>query len=69
MSNIGSVKMINKDRGYGFIRRESAPDLFFHVTECANKQAFESLVIGDEVSYEVGQGKKGEEGRNITQVI
>lgn len=64
----GKVKMINQDRGFGFIRREGLPDLFFHVTECVSKDAFAAINVGDEVLYDVGQGKQGDEGRDIQPI-
>lgn len=61
----GKVKMVSQEKGFGFIRRDGAPDLFFHVTECVSKDAFVGLQVGDSVLYSVGQGKRGEEGRDI----
>lgn len=60
--------MINQDRGFGFIRREGSPDLFFHVSECVSKEAFAAMNVGDEVLYDTGDGKRGEEGRDIQPV-
>lgn len=65
----GVIKMINKDKGFGFIRR-NGDDLFFHVTECGDteegyKETFEDLVVGSKVTFHVADGKKGPEGRNV----
>lgn len=65
----GKVKMISQDKGFGFIRREGAADLFFHVTECESKAMFASLSIGSIVRYSIGKGKRGDEGRDVEAVI
>ena len=51
----GSIKKIVQDRGFGFIRPERGPDVFFH---CSTVQggAFESLAEGQEVDYELEDG-------------
>lgn len=47
------------DKGFGFIKIEGAPkDLFFHSKELVDV-AFDSLQVGDKVSFEVGEGPKG----------
>jgi cold shock protein len=61
----GKIKMINQEKGFGFIRREGATDLFFHVTECTNKETFAIMQVGDIVLFAVGQGKRGDEGRDV----
>ncbi len=53
------------DRGFGFIKIEgAAKDLFFHSKELIDV-TFDSLKVGDKVSFEVGEGPKGP---NATQV-
>lgn len=69
MQEKGLIKMIHSEKGYGFIRREEEADLFFHVSECQNKAAFEALKEGDAIEFDIGEGRKGKEGRNITLVI
>eukprot|EP00435_Cladocopium_sp_Y103_P054308 s932_g17.t1 len=53
---IGSVQAVIKAAGIGFIRPYSGPvdgkDLFFHHSELKNGN-FQTLAIGDEVTYEV----------------
>lgn len=61
----GKIKMISQEKGFGFIRRDGAADLFFHVTECASKDMFAAMRQGDTVLYATGQGKRGEEGRDV----
>jgi len=53
------------DKGFGFIKIEGAEkDLFFHSNELIDVQ-FDSLQVGDSVTFEVGEGPKG---KHATQV-
>jgi cold shock CspA family protein len=66
----GKVKMLNRERGFGFIRRENEPDLFFHASECGetteeSKKNFGALIESCIVEFEVGTGRRGEEGRSV----
>ena len=64
----GSIKKIVQDRGFGFIRPERGPDVFFH---CSTVQggAFESLTEGQEVDYELEDGgTKGGKGPRASTV-
>lgn len=64
----GKIKMISQEKGFGFIRRSDQPDLFFHITECVSKEAFTKMKVGDDVLFAVGQGKRGDEGRDVEVV-
>ncbi len=63
----GSIKKIVQDRGFGFIRPEKGPDVFFH---CSTVQggAFESLSEGQEVDYELEEAGKGGKGPRAATV-
>lgn len=51
----GKVKWFNTQKGYGFIEQENGKDLFVHHSEI--KQG--DITDGCDVTYEVGQGRKG----------
>jgi uncharacterized membrane protein YsdA (DUF1294 family)/cold shock CspA family protein len=54
---LGTVKAWNDARGFGFIARRDAPDLFLHIRAFPRGSADPS--VGDEVSFEVEQGPDG----------
>lgn len=57
----GVVKFFNGDKGFGFIKPdEGGEDIFFHVTKVKGE-----VNQDDEVSYEIGQGKKGPMAINV----
>jgi cold shock protein len=62
----GAIKKLLADRGFGFIECEQG-DIFFHCAEVKDAP-FESLSIGQMVSYEVGQGPKGPRATSVTPV-
>jgi CspA family cold shock protein len=55
---IGTVLWFNNSKGYGFIGREGAPDLFVHFSGIVS-EGYKSLAQGDEVEYEVVPGANG----------
>jgi CspA family cold shock protein len=60
----GTVKFFKQDKGYGFITDdESQTEYFVHISGCAEK------VTGDDrVTFDVGQGKKGEIAMNVRKI-
>lgn len=64
----GTVKWFNNAKGFGFIAPDNGgKDLFVHFQNIAG-DGFKSLNEGDKVSYEVGQGPKGEHAMNVSVV-
>ena len=51
----GKVKWFDEQKGFGFIEQEDGDDLFVHHSEIQE----EPLREGQEVEYEVGEGRKG----------
>ncbi len=66
MPEQGIVKWYSLARGYGFIRREGAPeedDVFVHHSEVPDP-----LAEGERVSFEVVDSPKGLKARNVQRV-
>jgi CspA family cold shock protein len=53
----GTIKTLT-GRGFGFIQSESGEELFFHSNDLVGVE-FNSLKQGQEVEFEMGQGRDG----------
>jgi CspA family cold shock protein len=67
MTEQGTVKWFNNEKGFGFISRESGPDVFVHYTAIL-ADGYRSLNEGDRVSFEVTEGQKGLQARNVVRL-
>ena len=63
----GKVKWFNNTKGYGFIEREGAPDIFVHYS-AIKAEGYRSLKEGQLVEFTVGEGKKGLQADDVTPV-
>ena len=54
----GTVKWFNTRKGYGFISRESEPDVFVH-WKAIDLEGFKDLKEGQAVEFSIEQGEKG----------
>ncbi|MGM0534050.1 MAG: cold-shock protein [Campylobacterota bacterium] len=64
----GTVKWFNNEKGYGFIQKEDGgDDLFVHFS-AINAEGHKSLDEGQNVTFEVGEGRKGPQALNVTVV-
>jgi len=63
----GTVKWFSEKKGYGFIEQEDGPDVFVHHSDI-DMPGFKSLVEGDRVSFEVGEGTKGPAAKNVRKL-
>ena len=60
----GTVKWFNDAKGFGFIQRETGPDVFVHHT-AIQSDGFRSLQEGQRVEFEVTRGPKGDQAANV----
>ncbi len=63
----GVVKWFNSSKGYGFIEQEDGPDVFVHHTGI-NSNGFRTLDEGDQVTFDITEGRKGPAAVNVTVV-
>ncbi len=61
---VGTVKWFNGSKGYGFISRDNAPDVFVHYSAIQG-DGFRNLDEGQKVEFEVEQGNKGPQAANV----
>jgi cold shock protein len=67
MSEQGTVKWFNNEKGYGFISRNSGDDVFVHHSAIQGS-GFKSLNEGDSVEFDVTKGPKGLQAANVVKL-
>lgn len=60
----GTVKWFSDSKGFGFITREGAADVFVHHT-AIQREGFRSLAEGESVEFDVVEGAKGLQAANV----
>jgi CspA family cold shock protein len=62
----GKVKWFNAAKGYGFIEQEGGEDVFVHYSQI-REEGFKTLNEGQDVEFEVAEGEKGLQARNVSK--
>ena len=65
----GKVKWFDVRKGIGFITDEEGNDIFAHFSGIAEGRHYVGLKDGDEVTFEVVQGRKGDQAASIRLVL
>ena len=63
----GRVKWFNNTKGYGFITRENAADIFVHYS-AIQQDGYRSLREGQLVEFSIGEGPKGIQADDVTVI-
>lgn len=63
----GTVKWFNSTKGFGFIARKDAPDVFVHYSAIQGN-GYRSLEEGQKVEFTLEQGPKGLQASNVIVV-
>lgn len=59
----GTVKFFNNAKGFGFIKADSGEEIFVHANDLTDK-----ITEGDQVEFEVEDGKKGKNAVRVRKV-
>lgn len=62
----GTVKWFNSEKGFGFIEREGAEDVFVHFS-AIQSEGFKTLDEGQAVTFDVEQGARGPQAANVVK--
>lgn len=62
----GVVRWFNNAKGYGFLGRDGAPDVFVHFSSIQT-EGYKSLSEGEAVEYDVVQGEKGPQADHVVR--
>ena len=63
----GTVKWFNTAKGWGFLGRDGGEDVFVHYSSIQT-DAYKSLREGDEVEFDIVDGKKGPQAEHVLVV-
>ncbi|WP_242142960.1 MULTISPECIES: cold-shock protein [unclassified Bacillus cereus group] len=67
MTLTGKVKWFNSEKGFGFIEVEDGNDVFVHFSAITS-EGFKTLDEGQEVSFEVEEGNRGPQAKNVVKL-
>jgi len=68
LSERGKVKWFNENRGYGFIRPEAGGnEVYVHYSDIAG-EGFRTLSEGETVEFDLSEGERGPEAKNVRKV-
>ena len=68
MPEQGKVKWFNENRGYGFIRRETGGnEVYVHYSDIAG-EGFRTLSEGELVEFDLSEGERGPEAKNVKKI-
>jgi CspA family cold shock protein len=63
----GTVKWFSNEKGYGFIERAEGDDVFVHFS-AITMDGYRSLQEGQHVQFDVEQGDKGLQAKNVSVI-
>ncbi|NEU31222.1 cold-shock protein [bacterium LRH843] len=67
MTQTGTVKWFNAEKGFGFIEVEGGNDVFVHFSAITG-DGFKSLDEGQSVEFEIVEGDRGPQAANVVKL-
>lgn len=67
MAVTGQVKWFNNEKGFGFIEVPGENDVFVHFS-AIETEGFKSLEEGQKVSFEIEEGNRGYQAKNVIKL-
>ncbi|MBE7102732.1 cold-shock protein [Bacillus wiedmannii] len=67
MTVTGQVKWFNNEKGFGFIEVPGENDVFVHFS-AIETEGFKSLEEGQKVSFEIEDGNRGPQAKNVIKL-
>ncbi len=64
---IGTVKMFNKEKGFGFIRTEDGEDVFFHYS-ALKMDSYKTAETGEKVEFVIKESERGPRAEEIVKL-
>lgn len=64
MAEQGTVKWFSNEKGFGFISREGAEDVFVHFSAIEG-EGYKTLNEGQAVEFDIVDGPKGKQAANV----
>ncbi|MDC3957120.1 MULTISPECIES: cold-shock protein [Polyangium] len=66
---VGKVKWFNDEKGWGFIKQDTGPDVFVHYSQIQQPDAGRKRLFEDEtVEFEIKEGPKGLQAINVMRL-
>ncbi|MFA5659834.1 MAG: cold shock domain-containing protein [Bacilli bacterium] len=63
----GTIKMFNKEKGFGFIHAEDGTDVFFHYSSLV-MDGFKTITNGEQVEFTLEQSDRGPRAAKIVKL-
>lgn len=67
MTQTGTVKWFNAEKGFGFIEVEEGNDVFVHFSAIVG-EGFKTLDEGQSVEFEIVEGDRGPQAANVVKL-
>ncbi|MCC2479629.1 RNA chaperone/antiterminator CspA [Bacillus paranthracis] len=67
MAVTGQIKWFNNEKGFGFIEVPGENDVFVHFS-AIETDGFKSLEEGQKVSFEIEDGNRGPQAKNVIKL-